>query len=209
MSELDPNQARGPGSVPGARPQPPAAALEPLRYVQDNLAVVRRVLDRLGGLLPPQICEDDLAAQLVLKLVEHAAAETPAAALEEGLWREALACLRDHPLMQAAARWLDQPPDEDDSPEALREAALALTVFADRWLPDETSEDEELLAWALSRLGTYERLAMALFFYDGLTLPEIGEVLDLPPDEVAALYGLALRQLRWNLALAALERKAA
>jgi hypothetical protein len=176
-------------------------------FVQDNLQAVRRVLLRLSPLLPPQIPEHEIVGNLVLGLTDGSVNQLPGDTLDDRLWNCALAYLRAHPLVQAASKWLALDP-EDDSPEALREAALALTVFADRWLPSETRQDQELLARAMSRLGTYERLIMALFFYDGLSVPEIAQALDLPPDEVASLYLAAIRQLRTNLAHLSLEATA-
>lgn len=176
------------------------ACADCLKFVQQHIPLVRRVLDRLSDLLPPQVDEDELVAHLVYELLQMASGEADASSLEPHLWQAALTYLRGHPVVKAAAKWLGRDLYTTSDENVLREVALVLTVFADRWLPTESEADQGLLAEAMSRLASYERLALALYFYDGLTLPEIAEVLDIPPDEAAGLYASALRQLRTNLA---------
>lgn len=184
------------------------AAEEVLKFVRANLPAVRHVMARISDLLPPQIDEEEVAAHLVLKLAEGIYDPSVRRDPAGWLWQEALAYLRSHPVVKAAARWLHAGTEADMlTDEQLRAIALALTVFGFQWLPQGDEMSEEILARAMTRLPTEERLALAMYYFEGLTLPEIAEALDIAPDEASALYASAIRHLKQNVALVAADMK--
>ncbi len=196
-----PERAREPAATDAAR----AALVEPLQFLQENLSAVAYVMARIGDLLPPQIDEDEVIAHLVLRLAEGTYEPSARRDPAGWLWQEALDYLRGHPVVKAAARWLHARTDTELlTTDQLREVALALTVFGDLWLPGNDPDSQRLLAQALTRLPTDERLALAMYYFDGLTLPEIAEALDLPPDEASVLYANAMRHLKQNVAMVAM-----
>jgi RNA polymerase sigma factor for flagellar operon FliA len=58
---------------------------------------------------------------------------------------------------------------------------------------------EAELAAALASLTEREKIVVTLFYFDGLTLAEIGEVLGVTESRVAQLHGKAIAQLRDKL----------
>lgn len=58
---------------------------------------------------------------------------------------------------------------------------------------------KELLGKAIERLPEKEKLVVALYYYDGLTLREIGEVLDLSAARISQLHSKAILRLRGML----------
>ena len=71
----------------------------------------------------------------------------------------------------------------------------------------ELAELRSLLAEAIERLTERERLVVSLYYFDGLTLAEIGEVLGVTESRACQIHGKAVLQLR--LRLAAAEREPA
>jgi len=75
-------------------------------------------------------------------------------------------------------------------------------VAPDEW-PGQRVELEELrgaLAAAIDRLPVRERDVVALYYHDGLTLAEIGEVLGVTESRVCQIHAKAVAQLRRSLA---------
>lgn len=71
-------------------------------------------------------------------------------------------------------------------------------------LPDaqsllEQEEDRRRVALALEELPERERLLLSLYYYEGLTLKEIGQVLGVTESRVSQLHGKALAALRGRL----------
>jgi RNA polymerase sigma factor for flagellar operon FliA len=69
--------------------------------------------------------------------------------------------------------------------------------------PDQRLEQEELrraLREALQSLSDRDRLILTLYYHEGLTLKEIGEVLQISESRVCQLHGRALLNLRNKLA---------
>lgn len=60
----------------------------------------------------------------------------------------------------------------------------------------ELTEAREQLAAAIDRLPERERLVIALYYYEGLTLKEIGKVLDVSESRVSQLHTKAVLHLR-------------
>ena len=79
-------------------------------------------------------------------------------------------------------------------------------------MPDEREEDpavlaefaerKELLGAAIDRLPEKERQVVALYYYEGLTVKEIAEVMHLSPSRISQLHHRAILRLRGRLARA-------
>ena len=90
-------------------------------------------------------------------------------------------------------------------------ALLSLDEMAgDAWLVDEhedsnpgrlaeITELKEILAGAIDRLPKKERLVVALYYYEGLTLKEIGVTLGLSEGRISQLHTKAILRLRGAL----------
>ncbi|MCL5292478.1 MAG: RNA polymerase sigma factor WhiG [Actinobacteria bacterium] len=63
----------------------------------------------------------------------------------------------------------------------------------------EFEEMKELLGQALNRLTEREKTVIALYYYDGLTLKEIGEILGVTESRVSQLHTKAVLRLRGKL----------
>jgi RNA polymerase sigma factor for flagellar operon FliA len=75
--------------------------------------------------------------------------------------------------------------------------------------PVEAFESEEmrhLLADAINRMPDRERLVLTLYYYEGLTLAEIGKVLSVTESRVCQIHTKAIFQLRARLSDPAPER---
>lgn len=63
----------------------------------------------------------------------------------------------------------------------------------------ETGEIKEILAVAIDKLPERERTVIALYYYEGLTLKEIGQVLGVTESRVSQLHTKAVLRLRAKL----------
>jgi len=63
----------------------------------------------------------------------------------------------------------------------------------------ETEEIKSILSKAIERLPEREKLVIALYYYEGLTLKEIGEVLGVTESRVSQLHTKAVLRLRARL----------
>ncbi len=77
----------------------------------------------------------------------------------------------------------DTVPDATDGPSA---------VFEDK-------ESKEILTQAIKQLGDRERTVLSLYYYEGLTLAEIGEILGVTESRVCQIHTKAVLQLRARL----------
>ena len=60
----------------------------------------------------------------------------------------------------------------------------------------EVEEMKQTLAGAINRLGDREKIVLTLYYYEGLTLAEIGEVLGVTESRVCQIHTKAVLQLR-------------
>ena len=64
----------------------------------------------------------------------------------------------------------------------------------------EVEEMKQILAATINRLGDREKIVLTLYYYEGLTLAEIGEVLGVTESRVCQIHTKAVLQLRARLA---------
>jgi len=64
----------------------------------------------------------------------------------------------------------------------------------------EVKETNEALVRAINQMGDREKTVLALYYYEGLTLAEIGEVLGVTESRVCQIHTKAVFQLRGKLA---------
>jgi RNA polymerase sigma factor for flagellar operon FliA len=65
--------------------------------------------------------------------------------------------------------------------------------------PEHYTEDQDLrrqLATAIDKLPQNDRLAISLYYHDGLTLKEIGKVLGVTESRVCQIHSKAILRLR-------------
>ncbi len=63
----------------------------------------------------------------------------------------------------------------------------------------ESTEIKEILAQAIEKLPEREKTVIALYYYEGLTLKEIGQVLGVTESRVSQLHTKAVLRLRAKL----------
>jgi RNA polymerase sigma factor for flagellar operon FliA len=71
----------------------------------------------------------------------------------------------------------------------------------------EVEEMKHILARTINRLGDREKIVVTLYYYEGLTLAEIGEVLGVTESRVCQIHTKAVLQMRSRIS--ALEREPA
>ena len=64
----------------------------------------------------------------------------------------------------------------------------------------EGEEQKQLLASAINRLGEREKMVLVLYYYEGFTLAQIGEVLGVTESRVCQIHTKAVLQLRSKMA---------
>jgi RNA polymerase sigma factor for flagellar operon FliA len=63
----------------------------------------------------------------------------------------------------------------------------------------DEKESKEILGQAIMHLADRERMVLSLYYYEGLTLAEIGEVLGVTESRVCQIHTKAVLQLRARL----------
>jgi RNA polymerase sigma factor FliA len=66
----------------------------------------------------------------------------------------------------------------------------------------EVEEMKQILAGAINRLGDREKIVLSLYYYEGLTLSEIGQVLGVTESRVCQIHTKAVLQLRSRMLVA-------
>ncbi|MBR3060997.1 MAG: FliA/WhiG family RNA polymerase sigma factor, partial [Exiguobacterium sp.] len=88
---------------------------------------------------------------------------------------------------------------------------MSVTYFdPDSEKPEDTLLQRELidvLAAEIDHLSEKERLVVSLFYFDELTLTEIGEVLELSTSRISQIHSKALKTLKHALGRSYLEEK--
>lgn len=180
-----------------------------ITLLEQRLPALRKALARVRPLLPPQVEDGEILAHLVLYLARTWSPRQTDEDTVEALWKHALAWLARHPAVLMAARELGlEARVASGDFEALRQACLTLALFDTR-LPGQTTFDNETLCEAIAALRSDNRLEAALYYLEGMNLPTIGRLLDLPPDEVTALHRETRNHLRRAVAWLIAVRRAA
>ena len=79
------------------------------------------------------------------------------------------------------------------------DVSIEATLADDRVTAEQRLEDEserEILAQSLSELPERERNMLSLYYFEGLTLKEIGEVLGVSESRISQIHGKGLSMLR-------------
>jgi RNA polymerase sigma factor for flagellar operon FliA len=63
----------------------------------------------------------------------------------------------------------------------------------------ESTEMKDILASAINRLAEREKIVITLYYYEGLTLAEIGQVLGVTESRVCQMHTKAVLQLRGKM----------
>jgi RNA polymerase sigma factor for flagellar operon FliA len=66
----------------------------------------------------------------------------------------------------------------------------------------EVEEMKQILAGAINRLGDREKMVLSLYYYENLTLAQIGQVLGVTESRVCQIHTKAVMQLRSRLSMA-------
>ena len=77
---------------------------------------------------------------------------------------------------------------------------LADTSVEDPVTSFETEEMKEILAAAINRLSDREKTVVTLYYYEGLTLAEIGQILGVTESRVCQMHTKSILQLRVRMA---------
>jgi RNA polymerase sigma factor for flagellar operon FliA len=64
----------------------------------------------------------------------------------------------------------------------------------------EVKENKEVLIYAINEMGDREKTVITLYYYEGLTLAEIGEILGVTESRVSQIHTKSVLQLRTKLA---------
>ena len=94
---------------------------------------------------------------------------------------------------------VDDPAIERDLDEADARAEELAQTYRGRIAELDAEEMRDLLADSLGQLTEQERLVVALYYYEELTLKEIGQVLELSESRVSQLHTKAVLSLRVKL----------
>jgi len=86
--------------------------------------------------------------------------------------------------------------EKDSSPEQVLEDTRAEDPVA----AFEAEETKHLLAKAINQLPEREKIVVTLYYYEGLTLAEIGQVLGVTESRICQMHTKAVLQLRSKLA---------
>lgn len=88
----------------------------------------------------------------------------------------------------------------DHAPRGLEDEALHELIPDDRAAApgDELMHEEQLhqLREAIGALPSKDRLVLSLYYYEGLTLREIGDVLHVSESRISQIHGRAVKRLR-------------
>lgn len=116
--------------------------------------------------------------------------------MDVGDFRELIANLSRANLLSLDDIWNSNERDDATRP--------AIDMICDHEAPDpglaaEFEEKKRFLAEALGRLPDREKLVVTLYYYEGLTVKEISELLKVTPSRISQLHSKAILRLRGRL----------
>jgi RNA polymerase sigma factor for flagellar operon FliA len=89
--------------------------------------------------------------------------------------------------------------DDDSSEDSHQIRKLDVLVDRDSAVPFDEMETRDLAASLARHLSQAERTVVALYYFDGLTMKEIGQVLRISESRVCQIHGKLLRKLHDRL----------
>src|SRR6187200_3005064 len=183
------------------------------RLILTYAPLVKFVAGRLGSSLPSHVDEQDLVSYGLLGLIgaierfdpdREIKFETYAIARIKGAIIDELRSLDWVPRsVRARAREIERAIVELE--RSLMRAPTDDPAGADPEFSLEQTELNEALAEAIARLPEREKLVVTLYYYEELTLREIGEVLGVTESRVSQLHTKAILRLKAHLSGATRE----
>jgi RNA polymerase sigma factor for flagellar operon FliA len=169
---------------------------------------VKYVAGRLGSGLPAHVDEGDLVSYGLLGLIGAIERYDPARDVKFESY--AMARIKgqfiDGEIARSSIAALDELWTVSGSGGGSDQVALIDTI-EDESAPDpqgtlSVTEQKEALADAIARLPEREKLVVTLYYYEELTLREIGEVLGVTESRVSQLHTKAILRLKAHIASA-------
>jgi RNA polymerase sigma factor for flagellar operon FliA len=166
------------------------------RLILTYAPLVKYVAGKLGSWLPPHVEEGDLISYGLLGLIGAIERFEP----DREIKFETYAISRIRGAMIDELRSLDWVPRSVRNRAREIERAIA-ELESDGEVARELPHGEmrQALAQAITRLPDRERLVVTLYYYEELTLREIGEVLSVTESRVSQLHTKAILRLRVRL----------
>ena len=205
-------------------------AAEAQRLAEQYIHLAERLVDRLGACLPDEVARQELLERGQAALYEAAAttpdpealAEQAAHDVEDALrrwlgaseWYRQAMVGRAEPLLRACrtltlsgheatdkalCRRLEVP--HEQLPELFVEFATVFALEPKALLP-AGADVKYSMAGSIAGLPSEQQLAMALYFHQQLTFPEIAKVMDQEPKRVQELFGRAAAHICAEASLA-------
>lgn len=150
------------------------------RFVRKKARMVERAISELEQLLHRHPTDEEMAAHLKISLEEY---------------HETLGEIRGNTLVSLDEGWSDERPDSGPIPSQTPRETNQLDPFMDLAIKERRS----ILAKLIETLPPQERTVLALYYYDELTMKEIGEVLDISESRVSQVHSGAVLRLRARL----------
>ena len=93
----------------------------------------------------------------------------------------------------------EQPPDDDDDDMPARRFVLGLVIFLVTALSGFYVMEKDLRDLITKGLSRAERLIVILYYYEGMTMKEIGATLDLSESRVSQMHSSILARLKAHM----------
>ena len=192
--------------------------------IQQLSGLVRLAVGRLGGRVSPWLDEGLLMGQGLVTLLEltgdadvtQVAGDAAVGWVVDGMrrwarassWFRAAWPCRIAPLCSSLAERAsegvadsriarDLGLDREGLAERYTEAGLVFGVSPELLLPERRSEaGHRALSSAISKLALEQRRLLTLYFEDGLSFPEMAELLRITPEEAQTIFGRAATGIR-------------
>jgi len=150
------------------------------RFVRKKARIVERALADLEQQLKRQPTNEEVAAHLGMSLEEY---------------HQTLSEIKGNTLVSLDEGWSDERAEGAPIPAQTPKELNQPDPFIDLAL----RERRTILAKLIDTLPAQERTVLALYYYDELTMKEIGEVLDISESRVSQVHSGAVLRLRARL----------
>jgi RNA polymerase sigma factor (sigma-70 family) len=149
------------------------------RLILHYSPLVKFVAGRVGSGLPQNLEQADLVSYGIFGLIDAIEKFDPARGFK----------FETYAIARIKGAIIDELRSIDWVPRSVRAKARAIERA-------EVDEMKHLLADAINRVPDRERLVLTLYYYEGLTLSEIGDVLGVTESRVCQIHTKAILQLR-------------